>query len=135
MTSNQKLLLLSIWELRCSSLHLKFLRKHCCNDTIYAILNHQQTQLTNLEWESRQLAIQRGLEPPEYENLFCRPLRFPFLFTTARLVHSWYNRNKVTCAHIRRALRQYPRADSVSIFCQKCIDFSTGVMHQLNPYL
>lgn len=128
---NQTLLLLTIRELQRISRRLRFLRIRCNDETLDHLLDQHQRHLDALISESRQLAIQRGLEPPE--TLWIPPIPLPFC-QEMLLAQRWCSCIRDSQIRCRRALRRYPRTDAVSILCRKTIDFSTNVIAQLEGY-
>ena len=128
---NQTLLLLTIRELQRISRRLCFLRIRCNDESLDRLLDQHRRHLDALISESRQLAIQRGLEPPE--SIWIPPLPLPGC-EKSLLAQRWRSCIRDTQIHCRRALRRYPRTDAVSILCRKTIDFSANVIAQLEVY-
>lgn len=134
LNTNQKLLLLTLRELRDQERCLGVFRTRCRGCELDSVLALQQKKLLCLQWEGRRLAVQRGLELPETTDLF------PFLFLPRRcsdfhIAQRWSNRNRETGSRFSSALRRYPYTDPASIFCRKSLDFCTTAIDQMLPFL
>lgn len=135
MSASRNLLLQAIRDLQSRNHILKIMRSRCRSCAMCVILDKQQRQLQSLEWEGRQLAIQRGLEPPD----FPKRTRFPSVVRSCgsdpRLAQEWTRRNRESLAWYRRELHRCQRVDPVSILCQKSMDFCIRAIAQTEPFL
>lgn len=124
MYEKKKLLLQILRQLQDNRRLLVQLRKHSHSCQLEQLLSSHLQKIIHLEWESRQLAFQLGLEIPEPLPGISLPRRY----NDSRITAQWIARNRETLARCRRALRQYPHSDSVSIFCRKITAFSLSAL-------
>jgi hypothetical protein len=130
MYEKKKLLLQILRQLQDNRRLLVQLRKHSHSCQLEQLLSSHLQKIIHLEWEGRQLAFQLGLEIPEPLSGIPLPCRYKDSRITAR----WITRNRETLARCRRALRQYPHSDSVSIFCRKIAAFSLSALTAVEKF-
>lgn len=134
LNANQKLLLLTLRELRDLERCLQLFRSRCRGCELDSVLVLQQKKLLCLQWEGRHLAIQRGLELPEPSWIF-PVLLLPRRSSDLHVAQRWCARNRETGSRLSSALRRYPCSDPARIFCRKSMDFCTTAIDQTEPFL